>query len=250
MLLSTAILVGFLGSFHCLGMCAPITWAVPDNSTSRSKWLASKLIYNFGRIITYSVLGAIVGLLGELIAFAGFQQWLSILAGVTLIFGVVIFKGEMPKTAILKPLGKFMVWVKTRMSKLIMAKGWKANLSLGIVNGFLPCGLVYVALIAAVSMGDVFGGAAYMALFGLGTLPMMIAAAVLGKTAGSTFKTQVAKFTPKFMVILGILFVLRGLNIGIPYVSPKLTTSTQIINCALDENESETISFLEVKKRP
>jgi len=250
MLLSTAILVGFLGSFHCLGMCAPIIWAVPDASQNRSKWLANKLTYNFGRVITYSVLGAIVGLLGELFAFAGFQQWLSIIAGVAMIFGVIIFKGEMPKTTIFKPLAKVMVWVKTKMSKLIMAKGWKANLSLGIVNGLLPCGLVYVALMAAVSMGDFFGGAAYMALFGLGTLPMMIAAAVLGKTVGHTFKAQVVRFTPKLMVILGILFVLRGLNIGIPYISPKLTSDSEIINCALDENQYQTISFLEVKKRP
>jgi sulfite exporter TauE/SafE len=248
MLLSTALLVGFLGSFHCLGMCAPITWAIPDQSANRKKWLVNKLIYNFGRIITYTLLGALVGLVGEMFSFAGFQQWLSIIAGSTLIIGVFLFGGKIPGIAIFKPLTNFMVWVKSKMSKLITAKGWRANISLGIVNGFLPCGLVYAALIGAISMGDLFGGAVYMTFFGLGTLPMMIAAAVIGKTAGTTFKSRIANFTPMFMVILGILFILRGLNLGIPYVSPKLTDNNEIMNCALDVNQETTISFLEQNK--
>jgi uncharacterized protein len=248
MLLSTALLVGFLGSFHCLGMCAPITWAIPDRSDNRKKWLRNKLIYNFGRIITYTFLGAIVGLVGEMFSFAGFQQWLSIIAGSTLIIGVFFFGGNIPEVAFFKPISIFMNWVKSKMSKLIMAKGWRSNISLGMVNGFLPCGLVYAALIGAISMGDLYGGAVYMTLFGLGTLPMMIAAAVIGKTAGVRFKSQIANFTPKFMVILGVLFILRGLNFGIPYISPKLTDTNEIMNCALDLNQETTISFLEQKK--
>lgn len=248
MLLSTALLVGFLGSFHCLGMCAPITWAIPDKFANRKKWLTNKLIYNFGRVITYSALGAVVGLVGEMFAFAGFQQWLSIIAGSTLIIGVFLFRGKIPEIRIFKPLSNFMVWIKSKMSKLITAKGWKSNLSLGMVNGLLPCGLVYAALIGGISMGGILGGATYMALFGLGTFPMMIAAAVIGRTAGQTFKSRIANFTPKFMVILGVLFILRGLNFGIPYISPKLTDNNEIINCALDVSQAPTISFLEQSK--
>ncbi len=248
MLLSTALLVGFLGSFHCLGMCAPITWVIPDKSANRKKWLVNKLIYNSGRVITYSVLGAIVGLLGELFSFAGFQQWLSIIAGSTLIIGVFFFGGKVSGVVVFKPASRFISWVKSKMSRLIMAKGWRSNIALGIVNGFLPCGLVYAALIGAISMGDLLGGAMYMTLFGLGTLPMMMAAAIIGKTAGTTFKSRIANFTPKFMVILGILFILRGLNFGIPYISPKLTDNNDIMNCALDANQKTTISFLEKDK--
>lgn len=245
MLLSTALLVGFLGSFHCLGMCAPITWAIPDKASNRKKWLANKLIYNFGRVVTYSFLGAVVGLIGEMFAFAGFQQWLSIFAGSTLIIGVILFGGNIPKIRLFKPLSNFMNWVKSKMSKLITAKGWKSNISLGMVNGLLPCGLVYAALIGAISMGDFLGGAAYMSLFGLGTFPMMIGAAIIGRATGQTFKSRISSFAPKFIVVLGILFILRGLNFGIPYISPKLSDNNEIMNCALQTNQEAIITFLE-----
>ena len=181
MLLSTAILVGLLGSFHCLGMCAPITWAVPGNGSKKWKWLGGRLVYNTGRVITYAFLGVIAGLLGSSIAMAGWQQGLSITAGALMLLGVLFFGMEVPDKALLKPLTRLIIWVKKRIGKLLMKKEIGAQLALGMLNGLLPCGLVYAALIAALSMGSIGGAALYMTLFGLGTFPMMLAAAFFGK---------------------------------------------------------------------
>ncbi len=231
MLLSTAIVVGLLGSVHCLGMCAPIVWALPDDRSARWQWLGKKLVYNIGRIITYAILGVVVGFAGEMLAFAGVQQWLSIVAGVVLIVGVLLFGGRIPELPLFRPLGKLVLFVRTKMGRLIARKGLGSHFYLGMINGLLPCGLVYAALIAAISMGSWSGGALYMILFGLGTFPMMIAAAVVGRVAGQRFKWRLSSLTPKFIMILGLLFVLRGLNLGIPYLSPALTDNNEIIEC-------------------
>ena len=243
MLLSTAILVGLFGSFHCLGMCAPITWAMPADPSRRSTWWLSKVSYNLGRIITYAAMGAIMGLAGELLSFGQWQQWLSIFAGMVLIVGVLLLRGKISEVPMIKPLGKLVVWIKTRMTGLIMSKGWKGHLSLGLVNGMLPCGLVYTALVGAISMGSVVGSASYMALFGLGTIPMMVAAAVLGKMAGQKMKWRISRWAPRFIVFLGFLFILRGLNLGIPYVSPQITDNEAIVECSVNTFGS---SFIEV----
>ncbi len=245
MLLSTAILVGLLGSFHCLGMCAPITWAVPESASSRWKWLGSKMTYNLGRVITYSLLGAVVGLAGEILSFSGLQQGLSIFAGIVLLIGAFLIQRSSFEFPIFRPLGQLVIWVKKKMTRLIMAKGWKSKLSLGLINGLLPCGLVYVALVAAVSMGNVLGGAAYMALFGLGTIPMMLAAAIFGKVIGQKYKVRIAGMIPKFIVLLGVVFILRGLNLGIPYLSPRLSMHQEIIECSIDTYGTSFVSIPE-----
>lgn len=245
MLLSTAILVGLLGSFHCLGMCAPITWAVPGNRQKRGRWLAGRLVYNSGRVITYAGLGVIVGLLGSSLSMAGWQQGLSIGAGTLMLLGVLFFGMEVPDRALLKPLSKLVIWVKRQIGGLLVKKGFKAQLALGMLNGLLPCGLVYAALIAALSMGSVQGGAMYMALFGFGTFPMMLAAALFGKMISRRFKQRVWSFAPKMVALVGILFILRGLNLGIPYVSPALTSDGQITECLGNETVSTFVSITE-----
>lgn len=245
MLLSTAILVGLLGSFHCLGMCAPITWAVPGNKQKRGRWLAGRLVYNSGRLITYAGLGVIAGLLGSSLSMAGWQQGLSIGAGSLMLLGVLFFGMEVPDKALLKPLSRLVLWVKRQIGGLLAKKGFKAQLALGLLNGLLPCGLVYAALIAALSMGSVQGGALYMTLFGLGTFPMMLAAALFGKMMSQRFKQRVWNFAPKMVAIVGILFILRGLNLGIPYVSPALTSDGQITECLGNEAVSTFVSIEE-----
>lgn len=245
MLLSTAILVGLLGSFHCLGMCAPITWAVPGNRQKRWRWLGGRLIYNSGRVLTYALLGVIAGLLGSTLSMAGWQQGLSIGAGAMMLLGVLFFGMEIPDKALLKPLSKAIIWVKKRIGRLLAKKGFGAQLVLGMLNGLLPCGLVYAALIAALSMGSVQGGALYMALFGLGTFPMMMAAAMFGKMMSHKFKKRVWSLAPKLVAIVGILFILRGLNLGIPYVSPMLTNGDEISECIGNETVSDFVSITE-----
>ncbi|GAB5526866.1 MAG: sulfite exporter TauE/SafE family protein [Roseivirga sp.] len=245
MLLSTAILVGLLGSFHCLGMCAPITWAVPGNKQKRWRWLGGRLIYNSGRVITYAGLGLTAGLVGSTFSMAGWQQGLSIGAGALMLLGVLFFGMEVPDKALLKPLSKLVLWVKQAIGGLLAKKGFGAQLALGMLNGLLPCGLVYAALIAALSMGTVQGGMLYMILFGLGTFPMMLAAALFGKMISQRFKQRVWNFAPRMVAMVGILFILRGLNLGIPYISPMLSNNDQVTECIGNETLPNFVSITE-----
>lgn len=231
MLLATAIAFGFLGSLHCLGMCAPIAWAIPQNEKKRSTWAFNRLAYNSGRLVTYSILGAFIGVFGELLSFAGIQQWLSILAGITVIVGALLLKGKLPSSLNFKPAQKAFLFIKMSIGSLLKSNNLKSNLTLGLLNGMLPCGLVYMALVAALSMGSILGGAAYMALFGLGTFPMMIGAAFLGVTFKGRFNVVWIRFMPKLIVLVGLILILRGMNLGIPYLSPKVNTETTAIVC-------------------
>ena len=230
MLLSTAIVFGFLGSIHCLGMCAPITWAVPVGD-KKWQWLRGRLAYNLGRIMTYGALGVLAGLLGRGFSLVGWQQGLSVAAGVLLLSGVLVFGMQVPSRGLFKPLARLVLLVKMRIGPLIQKRGLRAQWSLGLLNGLLPCGLVYAALLVAGSMGTLEGAAAYMLLFGLGTLPMLLGAAIFGRVMGQKFRTGVWRLAPKLVAIVGILLILRGLNLGIPYLSPALKNTLSITEC-------------------
>ena len=231
LLLGTALAFGFFGSLHCLGMCAPIAWAVPQNEKKKKVWVANRLAYNSGRMITYSFLGAIAGFFGEMLSMAGVQQGLSVLAGATIIIGALLLNGKLSGNIKIKPLQKLFLNIKVRIGALLKTNNFKSNLSLGLLNGLLPCGLVYMALVAAISMGTFYGGAAYMALFGLGTFPMMLGAAYLGFSFKSNFTSAWLKFVPKLLVLVGLILILRGLNLDIPYVSPKLNSDMPGMIC-------------------
>jgi sulfite exporter TauE/SafE len=99
---------------------------------------------------------------------------------------------------------------------------------IGILNGFLPCGLVYVALAGAIASGDAISGAAVMILFGLGTIPAMFAASVFGKFINIGIRTKLRKAVPALAILLAAVFILRGLNLGIPYLSPRLNAPTNV----------------------
>ena len=231
MLWYTAILIGFLGSFHCLGMCAPIVWALPKTSGGKVKWLANRLLYNAGRVITYAFLGSIMGLVGRLAFKTGFQQWISIIIGLLLVLGVLVFKGKIPEIPVFGPVKKSVAWLKNKMGRLLRKRSSMATLLLGTLNGLLPCGLVYAALIASIVTGSAIGGAFYMVLFGLGTFPMMMAVAWMGQMVSQRIKNKVAWLTPRLVFIVGLLFVLRGMNLGIPLLSPVFLHEEGITTC-------------------
>lgn len=246
MLLSTAFMVGLLGSVHCLGMCAPISWAVPTG-TQKWQWLRDRMAYNLGRTVTYGLLGVLVGLLGQGFSLAGWQQGLSVFAGALLILGVLLFGMEPRARGMFKPLGRLVLAVKVKIGPLIQKRGLKAQWSLGMLNGLLPCGLVYAALLAAWSMGSVQGAASYMLLFGLGTLPMMLGAAIFGRGMSQRFKTSLWRLAPKLVVLVGLVMILRGLNLGIPYLSPKLRNVTDITECVGNVPTTDDIVIIEGK---
>ncbi len=216
-------LIGFFGSFHCVGMCGPIVLALPTGNASNLKIVISRILYNFGRIFTYSFFGAVFGFFGREITFAGLQRYASITIGIVILFYYLTpsrFKGTLALTAPYKLLSNFVKKAFKRITK----DGSPFSLFLfGIVNGFLPCGFVYVGLAGAVTTGGALTGAAFMALFGLGTTPIMLGTALLGRFLNVKIRSTMNKLIPVFAIILAILFILRGLNLDIHYLSPKLS---------------------------
>lgn len=231
MLLSTAIVFGFLGSLHCLGMCAPLVWAVPDNREKRMRWLTHKMLYNLGRISTYALLGLLIGLVGEGISLAGWQQHISWITGVVLLLGVVVHVWGKYISFFNSLTQQFNKLVKRGIGLSMGRKSAFYQFLFGVFNGFLPCGLVYMALIASLSMNTLGGSVTYMMLFGVGTLPMMLGVALFKQSITSIKTFNFNRIYPKLVVILAFLLIVRGLNLGIPYLSPKMNDSGQITVC-------------------
>ncbi len=223
-----AFVVGLVGSFHCIGMCGPIAIALPVPKSSNLSFFTGRILYNLGRVATYSFLGAVLGLLGGRIALAGAQQIISIILGVIIIIAVLLpqkYKNYFIQHPIVQKLAQPL---KANIGVLFKKGTFSALFLIGILNGFLPCGLVYVALAGAIASGDGISGAAVMILFGLGTVPAMFAATVLGKFINVGIRTKIKKAVPVLAIILGVIFILRGMNLGIPYLSPKLSAHTQV----------------------
>ncbi len=222
MILWTAFIVGLFGSLHCIGMCGPIALALPVFEGDRSKLLTSRFLYNIGRTITYAGLGAFIGLVGKGLSVAGTQQWLSIIAGALLILIVFLPSSVASRFTLLKPAVHFTGWIKKRFGSLLGKKSVSSVFMIGLINGFLPCGLVYVALAGALATGSTYQGMLYMVFFGLGTLPLMFVFSLAGQFIGVNARRKFTKLIPAFIFVLGVLFILRGLNLGIPYISPQL----------------------------
>jgi sulfite exporter TauE/SafE len=227
-LLWTAFIVGLLGSLHCIGMCGPITLALPVFRNAPVSLIFSRLFYNLGRTVTYAFMGGLIGLVGQGISLAGAQQWLSILAGILLILIVFIPSQISSRLSILKPAHHFTTFLKNKFGRLLKRSTVSSTFLIGLINGFLPCGLVYVALAGALAAGGLLEGVLYMAAFGIGTIPLMFVFSLAGQFISVGVRRRFTRLIPTFIIVLGILFILRGLNLGIPYISPKLEGKEQV----------------------
>lgn len=218
-MLWTAFLLGFLGSFHCLGMCGPIALAV--SAKDKSRYLKNKLIYNLGRTVTYSGLGGLIGFLGFSLALAGIQQWISISMGVLIVVMAFTYKRSeriVAQSGLFGAVGK----LRNVLGKYLKRGGTSAFFITGLLNGFLPCGMVYLALIASLAMQSPLYGAAYMFFFGMGTIPMLISVMVTQHMMAASVRNKLTKGMPYFAMFIGILFIVRGMGLGIHYLSPHL----------------------------
>lgn len=225
----SAILFGLLGSFHCIGMCGPIAFMLPVDRNKPVKRFFQILSYHFGRLFTYSLIGLLFGFLGKGFYFFGFQQQLSIIVGVSMIL-VVLFPKIFQKLSFSKNISKIIFKIKNSLGKELKKQGNDTFFTIGFLNGFLPCGLVYMAIFGALATSNAFSGALYMFLFGLGTIPLMTAVVYLGSFAKGNFRKNIQKAIPIMVVFIGLLFILRGLGLGIPFVSPL----EPILNSAAD----------------
>jgi uncharacterized protein len=219
-MLISAFVLGLLGSFHCVGMCGPIAFMLPVDHTNSYKKLLQIAIYHFGRLISYSIIGLIFGLVGKGLYIFGLQQQLSIVIGVLMIVVVLIPYKIFNKYNFSKPLFKLISKVKSALGEALKKKTSDTFLTIGFLNGFLPCGLVYMALFAAIATGDTLQGSLYMLFFGLGTIPLMTTAIYFSSILKGNMRQRIQKIIPVFVVVIGVLFILRGLGLGIPYISP------------------------------
>jgi sulfite exporter TauE/SafE len=220
----TGFLLGILGSFHCVGMCGAIALSLPVGKGGGLSYVAGRLFYNLGRILTYSTLGALAGLFGKSLQLAGLQQTLSILSGLLILVMVVVPATGFTKFRKATGVESLLNGVKKAMGVYFQRKGLWAMGTVGMLNGLLPCGFVYFALAGAVSMPSVPDAMLYMLLFGLGTFPLMFALSLSGKYIQLGLRRFFTRAIPYVATCLAILFILRGLSLGIPYVSPAALT--------------------------
>ena len=221
-LIWSGFVVGMLGSLHCVGMCGPIALALPVGTSSRWHLLFGRLLYNVGRVITYAALGVASGFVGKTIAMAGFQQTLSWIAGALIILAVVVPVRFWKKLLPVNATGWTSGWIYRLWQRFFSRSSASSLFVIGLLNGFLPCGLVYVALGAAAVTGTPSNAALYMLFFGIGTIPVMFATTLFGPVLGPNVRRRLTRVLPVAAVALGLILILRGMSLGIPYVSPKL----------------------------
>jgi len=221
MYLLQAFLIGILGSFHCIGMCGPIALALPLKNQTLLTRIISSLLYNGGRSITYGIMGLLFGLLGRGLYLGGLQRWTSIVLGIIMVLSV-IFPILFRKVKLESRVDAALFSVKKLFSRFLSVRTYKSLFIIGLLNGLLPCGLVYIALAGAIVAGTAFDGALFMILFGLGTIPVMFAIPVAGSMISLKFRNRIGKIIPYFIILIGLIFILRGLNLGIPYLSPHI----------------------------
>jgi sulfite exporter TauE/SafE len=198
-------------------MCGPLAFAVP---VVNNKWwfiVSDKLLYNIGRIITYSVLGLIIGFIGKQFWILGLQQSVSLASGFLIIMAAFarLFKVRMKNniilTKLLAPINRLLNYALQHHS---------GHFVIGLLNGLLPCGFVYLALAGAINTSSPLASAQFMFWFGAGTFPLMLAATVSSGFIRPVLRRRINRAMPYLMVCLGFWFILRGLNMNIPYLSP------------------------------
>ena len=219
-MLVSAFILGLLGSFHCVGMCGPIAFMLPVDHSNTVKKITQIAIYHFGRLLAYSIIGLIFGLIGKSLYIFGFQQQLTIIIGVLMILVVLIPQQTFNKYNFSRPVYRLISKVKSALGSAMKKKTMDTFLTIGFLNGFLPCGLVYMALFAAIAGGNAINGILYMAVFGLGTIPLMTTAIYFSQFLKGKARQRIQKAIPVFVILIGALFILRGLGLGIPYLSP------------------------------
>jgi len=213
-----AFFIGLFGSIHCIGMCGPLAFAIP---VTENKWwliIADKILYNLGRVVTYTLLGLVIGIIGRQLWIYGLQQWVSVIAGTLIVLAATsrILKLNIRNSRL---TAKLFVPVNKLLAYAL--KHHDGHFIVGLINGLLPCGFVYLALAGAINAPSALTAAQYMFWFGTGTFPLMLIATVGSGFITVPLRIKINKAIPYLMLVLGCWFVIRGLDINVPYLSPK-----------------------------
>jgi sulfite exporter TauE/SafE len=225
-LFTTAFVLGLSSSFHCVGMCGPLLLAVPTRASTKYQWLEI-LIYHTARIFTYALLGVLVGFAGWRLQVANLQQFFSLTIGIILL--IYVFAGRFFAEA--SWLLAFNKMIFSFFGFAAKQKGQRGTLLLGVANGLLPCGMVYIALTGAMASASATAAASFMTLFGLGTLPLLFVFNFYGIRLQASVKQRIKLVSPIVIAIMGILLIIRGLNLGIPYLSPHFVNNSGGVAC-------------------
>ncbi|WP_428659125.1 sulfite exporter TauE/SafE family protein [Runella sp.] len=220
-MLYLAFSMGLMSSLHCVGMCGPIALALPIHHRSTLGKMLSILTYNAGRAFTYSLLGMVLGLVGSALDFGGLQRGLSIGTGVILLGTVAYSSHWIEQLATPLPFQKGVQWVKKKLGVLLSHRSLPALFLLGMLNGLLPCGLVYMALISSIAMGSPWESGLFMVLFGAGTIPAMSAVAFVKTFISPNVRNQVRRLMPVFVAAVAILLIVRGFQFSETPLTPK-----------------------------
>ena len=237
-ILISAFVLGLMGSFHCAGMCGPIAIALPLHGNTVPQKIFGGVLYNLGRTLTYGFMGAVFGLLGQGVEMIGFQQKISVIMGGIMISSVLfpsLFKNQYSMD---KSWFSFVGKLKSTIGKMFSIRSFSSLFLIGLLNGLLPCGLVYMAIAGAIGTGEVLLGSMYMVLFGLGTIPMMLSISLAGNIMSLAIRNKINKLIPLLVVIVGIFFILRGLSLGIPYLSPPKEKIEKKFEKSLEKEQS------------
>ena len=243
-ILISALVLGIMGSFHCAGMCGPIAIALPLHGNSVGGKIIGGSLYNLGRTTTYGIMGALFGLLGQGVAMIGFQQKISVIMGSLMIISVLFPALFRNQYSLDKSWLSFVGKLKSTIGKMFSIRSYSSLFFIGMLNGLLPCGLVYMAIAGAIGTGSVGMGTLYMILFGLGTIPMLLGISLAGNLLSLTVRKRINKLIPVMVVLVGIFFVLRGLSLGIPYLSPPKEKIQKKFEKSLEKEQSaETLDL-------
>lgn len=222
--LAAALTIGLLGSMHCIGMCGPLVLAVPSSAASRIRFLTERIIYNIGRTITYGIMGGVLGMVGKSVM-VNVQQDTSVIIGVLLLITVGIPLALRSRLAQFSPLKIVHRFVTEKFSILMQKRGMAALFLMGLMNGLLPCGLVYTALIGATAVADIWKSSLFMMVFGIGTIPALVIISMSGRILTVKYRSLMTRAIPYVSIMVALILILRGLNLGIPLLSPKVNHS-------------------------
>lgn len=243
-ILISAMVLGLMGSFHCLGMCGPIVLALPLHGNSVGQKIYGGVLYNLGRTVTYGAMGALFGLVGQGLQLVGFQQVVSVIMGAAMIVSVMFPKIFRNHYSLEQSAFRWIGKLKKTIVEMFSIRSFQSLFFIGLLNGLLPCGLVYIAIAGAIATGSVTMGAGYMMVFGIGTLPLLLLLGVAGNVLSHNIRQRINSLIPILVVMVGIFFVLRGLNLNIPYLSPTRDRIEMRFEKSLEEqslSSSETL---------
>ncbi len=213
----SALVIGFLGSFHCFGMCGPIALAIPIPAEKR---VFGSVLYNIGRGLTYVLIGLAFGSIGMSFEVLGFNKYLSIFLGAIILLSILI--PQLNKRLLTNySNSNWMKWVKSKMAHFFKQRTYSSTFFVGMLNGLIPCGLIYVAVAGSMATANIWDGALYMILFSVGTMPAMFAAFML-PFFKKLQKLKLQRLIPALMIGIGLLFIYRGIAFEIPQIDPIL----------------------------